>query len=129
MSGCALCVYDLYDDALAAYSDACRAARDELRARGVSVSESVWPVELRGKDITEDGPNGGMPVKRVDPVRAAFEQMERELMARRAKENEAEKGAATGTSKEGTQRPRPEPGIVTGALGKAHQSFHFHFVY
>lgn len=116
MSGCALCVYDLYDDALAAYSDACRAACNELRAQGVN--KSAWPTELRdNKDITEDGPNGGMPVKRVDPVRAAFEQMERELMARRAKE--AEKG----TSKEGTQRPRPEPGIVVGALGKALKNF------
>ncbi len=45
MSGCAICVYDLYEESLAAYRDAVNTLRQSLTA--VKVPESEWPVNLR----------------------------------------------------------------------------------
>ena len=108
MSGCAICVYDLYDDAMSAFQDAWAAARDELRAKGVD--EISWPAELREKLSAPNskryqGPNLH---KLVDPVKAAFEKMERELEARRAAQQREGLGSV-----ESTERPRPEVGIGT----------------
>ena len=108
MSGCAICVYDLYDDAMSTYQDACAAARDDLRAKGVD--EISWPAELRGNLSVSNAKEHQEPslYKPVDPVKAAFEKMERELEARRAAQQK--EGLE---SVESTERPRPEVGMGT----------------
>lgn len=104
MSGCAICVYDLYDDAMTTYKDACRTVCDELLARGVD--EEIWPVQLRSFRSGSGREASSQEVK-VDPVKAAFEKMERELQARQAAQMKETIGSV-----EGAERPRPELGLV-----------------
>lgn len=104
MSGCAICVYDLYDDAMSTYKDKCRTVCDELRARGAD--EDIWPAELRSFS-TGRGLEALPQEVKVDPVKAAFEKMERELQGRRAAQ-----GKETMGSVEGAETPRPELGSV-----------------
>ena len=44
MSGCAVCVYDLYDDALTEYRERIVALQTALRAKGVP--EAEWPARI-----------------------------------------------------------------------------------
>ncbi|TRM59620.1 hypothetical protein BD626DRAFT_607597, partial [Schizophyllum amplum] len=78
MSGCAVCVYDLHEEALQAYKASVANIRAGLVTMGVP--ESQWPARLQAK---------AGPVKRADRPNAdvslsAFEQMERSLAAKRA---------------------------------------------
>ncbi|KAH8116004.1 hypothetical protein DFH11DRAFT_1583515 [Phellopilus nigrolimitatus] len=70
MSGCAVCVHDLYAESLAAYD----AAVAELRVAlaGAHVPEAAWPAEIR---VEKE--------RKKDAVLSAFEQMELQLAARR----------------------------------------------
>lgn len=74
MSGCAICVHDLYADALKEYRDSLRRLRETLRLK--SVHESLWPKELialsDGGVEDEDGAD-------LDPTMKAFMQMEKGL--------------------------------------------------
>ncbi|KAJ7054280.1 hypothetical protein C8F01DRAFT_995622 [Mycena amicta] len=76
MSGCAVCVYDLYEESLAAYRDAVATFRGTLLASGVPHSE--WPAGTH--------PDGGAgeqsPATTVtgrSVIRDAFEELERAL--------------------------------------------------
>ncbi|KAL1741325.1 oxidoreductase-like protein, partial [Schizophyllum fasciatum] len=77
MSGCAVCVYDLYEEALQAYKETLTSIRAGLVHMGVP--ESQWPERLREK---ADG--AAKKVERpIDISRNAFEEMERSLAAKR----------------------------------------------
>lgn len=71
MSGCAVCVYDLYDEARQDYVQALGKLHANLDKMGVP--EDQWPVDIRR---TPDSPQ---PAKRADVVLSAFEQFEKAL--------------------------------------------------
>ncbi|KAJ7888326.1 hypothetical protein B0H14DRAFT_2337286 [Mycena olivaceomarginata] len=72
MSGCAVCVYDLYEESLAAYKESLAAFRMTLVSDGIP--EESWPKSVRAGDTTE----------RKKPVSlSAFEELERSLKAKR----------------------------------------------
>lgn len=64
MSGCAVCVYDLYDESLAAYRESIAKVTATLNSMGVP--ESEWPNGLKSKGVE--------PKK--DVTLTVFEQME-----------------------------------------------------
>lgn len=76
MSGCAVCVHDLYNESLEEYNDTMRKMRASLTALGVQ--ESNWPDRVRGSgNVSENEKvNGG---RKVNPIMSAFDAMEREL--------------------------------------------------
>ncbi|THV07290.1 hypothetical protein K435DRAFT_833642 [Dendrothele bispora CBS 962.96] len=79
MSGCAVCVYDLYEESLGLYKEALAKVTATLTSMGVP--ESEWPASLRSSAA-------GLEVgKKKDVALSAFEEMERRL---------AEKSAAAG---------------------------------
>lgn len=69
MSGCAICVYDLYEESLEAYKESIVTLRSSLSA--LSIPESEWPDRVRT--------NTPATAKRHDIVLNAFEEMERQL--------------------------------------------------
>ncbi|KAJ6503868.1 oxidoreductase-like protein, partial [Mycena sanguinolenta] len=72
MSGCAICVYDLYEDSLSAYTDSMAAFRTTLSSAGIP--EESWPTSVRTGDTAA----------RAKPVTmSAFEELERSLKAKR----------------------------------------------
>ncbi|KAJ7463885.1 hypothetical protein B0H11DRAFT_2240828 [Mycena galericulata] len=79
MSGCAVCVYDLYEEDLAAYSASLDGLRATLTAKGIP--EAAWPegVRVRGRGGDEGG--GG---SRGDTL-SALEALEKALADKRAK--------------------------------------------
>ncbi|KAF8313381.1 hypothetical protein F5887DRAFT_908947 [Amanita rubescens] len=64
MSGCAVCVYDLYEEAVEMWKVEVEGVKGRLREMGVD--ESEWPVGLQTR-------------QRKNVVQDAFEQLEREL--------------------------------------------------
>ena len=97
MSGCAVCVHDLYAEALEAHEHAISNIRSALHDRGVD--ESTWPKQLSEGFQEEDDSIRGMGNKvdltGKDLMKAkraslsAFEQMELQLAAKkRAQETE-----------------------------------------
>ncbi|KAL1718335.1 oxidoreductase-like protein, partial [Schizophyllum commune] len=76
MSGCAVCVYDLYEEALQAYKDSLTSIRAGLVQMGVP--ESQWPERLR-----EKASKAAKVERPIDISRNAFEEMERSLAAKR----------------------------------------------
>ncbi|KAI0702029.1 hypothetical protein C8T65DRAFT_655763 [Cerioporus squamosus] len=84
MSGCAVCVYDLYDEAREDYIKAVDHLRSELTKQNVPKSE--WPADIR-----PDWKGGQTsPVSRSDVTLSAFEQLELALKARREREAQKE---------------------------------------
>lgn len=76
MSGCAICVYDLYQESLEAYKAAVVTLRNNLTA--LNIPESEWPKQIQlnvEKQKQNSQPN--------DVALSAFEKMELELAARR----------------------------------------------
>ncbi|KAF8180436.1 hypothetical protein BJ912DRAFT_855169 [Pholiota molesta] len=73
MSGCAVCVYDLYEESLEAYKEAVAALRASLT--GLHIPEEEWPAQIRPKDAASDTERG----PRKDAILNAFEEMERQL--------------------------------------------------
>lgn len=71
MSGCAICVHDLYNEALEAYDGAVASLRSSLTAHGIP--ESEWPAQIQTKAEKE---------RKKDVILSAFEQMELELAAK-----------------------------------------------
>jgi hypothetical protein len=75
MSGCAVCVYDLYQESLDNYKTAVASVRASLTSMGVPVGQ--WPENIR---LDMEG-------KMSPPIiLSAFEEMERKLKARREAE-------------------------------------------
>ncbi|EEB94307.1 hypothetical protein MPER_06896 [Moniliophthora perniciosa FA553] len=72
MSGCAVCVYDLYDESLAAYRESVDKVKATLRKMGVP--EEEWPASL-GPEVKG--------TRRDNPTLSAFEEMERVLKQKR----------------------------------------------
>jgi hypothetical protein len=75
MSGCAVCVYDLYQESLDAYKTAVVSIRASLTSMGVPVEQ--WPENIRVDLERKTTPS---------IILSAFEEMERELKARRKAE-------------------------------------------
>lgn len=75
MSGCAICVYDLYEDSLQTYDERVNAVQTKLRSLGVP--EAEWPESIRPAK-----PSGGVTGEgkgSKSPVMSAFEELERKL--------------------------------------------------
>lgn len=76
MSGCAVCVYDVYEDALVAYKESVVTLRTALAAR--DIPENEWPVHIRTAGVSV------MPTTTTKgAVLDAFEEMERALKEKR----------------------------------------------
>ena len=88
MSGCAVCVYDLHEEALEAYKEAVLSLRNSLSA--LHIPKDEWPSSIRQQSSFE--PSG--PDKRKEMVLNAFEEMERTLKLKRQSEAEASKTQA-----------------------------------
>ena len=71
MSGCAVCVYDLYEESLASYEDSITALRKSLGALGIP--PNTWPLNFR-PDVEKSTPES-----RKGVILNAFEEMERKL--------------------------------------------------
>jgi hypothetical protein len=69
MSGCAICVYDLYEESLEAYKESIVALRSSLSA--LSIPDSEWPDRVRTNTPAAE--------KRHEVIFNAFEEMERQL--------------------------------------------------
>lgn len=69
MSGCAICVYDLYEESLEAYKESIVALRSSLSA--LSIPDSEWPDRVRTNTPAVE--------KRHEVILNAFEEMERQL--------------------------------------------------
>ena len=96
MSGCAVCVYDLYDEARTDYIQAV----DKIRADLVrmSVPEHEWPPDIRSnpQDAQSD------PAPKATPVLNAFEQLELALKAKKEKAVNATPNSTASTEGSGS---------------------------
>ena len=79
MSGCAVCVYDLYDEARKDYMHAIGNIRSELTKMGVP--ETEWPADIR----TDWQGGQTSPVSKPNVSLSAFEQLELALRTKREK--------------------------------------------
>lgn len=79
MSGCAVCVYDLYEESLASYEDSITALRKSLGALGIP--QDTWPLNVR-PDVEKTTPES-----RKGVILNAFEEMERKLKEKKEKED------------------------------------------
>ncbi|KAG2063751.1 hypothetical protein BDR04DRAFT_1111144 [Suillus decipiens] len=73
MSGCAICVYDIYEESLEAYKESIVALRSSLSA--LSIPDSEWPDRVRTNPPAAE--------KRQEVILNAFEEMERQLKEKR----------------------------------------------
>ena len=69
MSGCAICVHDLYQDSIEAYDQAIETLRSSLSS--LHIPESDWPVNIR--------PSSDHRTRRTNVSLDAFQEMERML--------------------------------------------------
>lgn len=86
MSGCAICVYDLYEESLEAYKKAVADLRMKLTS--MNIPEDQWPNNIQSHK--KSGPS----TQAVDPasvVRSAFEEMERILKEKRVMREDDER--------------------------------------
>jgi len=84
MSGCAVCVYDLYEETLEAYKEAVLSLRNSLSA--LHIPDDEWPISIRQQGASEPS----VPGKQKEMVLNAFEEMERALKLKRQSEAEAQ---------------------------------------
>ncbi|KAG6331297.1 hypothetical protein ID866_7795, partial [Astraeus odoratus] len=82
MSGCAVCVYDLYEDSLKEYKQAVATLRASLSA--LSIPESRWPSHIRMSTTATDE-HATSANRQRDAVFSAFDEMERTLKEKREK--------------------------------------------
>lgn len=82
MSGCAICVHDLYQEALEDYNASVASVRDSLQS--LHVPEERWPESIRVKATKA-------PKEQRQDIRlSAFEELERRLKAKHESEVQAE---------------------------------------
>ena len=85
MSGCAICVYDLYEESLEAYENSLNTLISNLDALGIP--EHEWPESIRPSNVTNNaetsGESGSGAGERKAQVLSAFEELERSLQAKR----------------------------------------------
>lgn len=74
MSGCAVCVYDLYEESFDAFKESVETLRKNLTA--MNIPEHEWPRHIQTKNI--------QPGKPTNVVTSAFEEMERRLKEKHA---------------------------------------------
>ncbi|KAI0765345.1 hypothetical protein C8Q74DRAFT_1318736 [Fomes fomentarius] len=86
MSGCAVCVYDLYDEARKDYIQALDNLRSNLDE--LNIPESEWPVDIRPD-------RQGGPVTKPNVTLSAFEQLEQALKAKK-EQSQATSSSSTG---------------------------------
>ncbi|KAF9063003.1 oxidoreductase-like protein [Rhodocollybia butyracea] len=86
MSGCAVCVYDLYEDSLAAYRDA--VAKIKATLNSMDVPETEWPHSLQ----LENGTEG----RKKDVTLSVFEQMELEMQRRKQEKLDVDSATLVG---------------------------------
>jgi len=82
MSGCAVCVHDLYLESLNDYKMSLRSAYDNLISRPHPPPVSLWPVELQKMDerrAHQDTDVDDEIDESVDPVTRAFMMLEKQL--------------------------------------------------
>jgi Oxidoreductase-like protein, N-terminal len=79
MSGCAICIHDLYLDALAAYHESVSSLRMSLSA--LDIPESEWPsnIQTSGVESKEE--------RKSDVNTDAFLALERSLREKKATDN------------------------------------------
>ena len=87
MSGCAVCVYDLYEESLKAYKEAVLSLQNSLSALHIPMDE--WPSSIRHQQNSFE-PSSAPDIKRKEIVLNAFEEMERSLKLKRQSEVEAQ---------------------------------------
>jgi hypothetical protein len=102
MSGCAICVHDLYAEALTEYQTSLDALRTTLHSRGVS--EDKWPESIRHHKADAK--------PQVNPTMSAFEQLEKMLAEKQAKRS-AEEAKATGACREQLKQLQTTHGCVS----------------
>ena len=76
MSGCAICVYDLYNEALTDYKAKITQIQSDLSA--LYIPRSEWPVQLRGSPMAGDK----QPNQTQNTSMSAFEALEMKLKAK-----------------------------------------------
>lgn len=79
MSGCAICVYDLYNEAFEDYNKAIESLRTSLRT--LAIPESEWPVRIRPLQA-----GAKRAEVRKDTALSAFEEFERQLKMKKEKQ-------------------------------------------
>ena len=79
MSGCAICVQDLYAEALEEYKKAAESVRASLRA--LNIPEDSWPPEIQTSGAKKTEP-------KKNTVYDAFAELERKLQAKHKAESQ-----------------------------------------
>ncbi|KAI0790374.1 oxidoreductase-like protein [Abortiporus biennis] len=74
MSGCAVCVYDLYQEALEDYQNSLSSLRTSLK--GINIPEDQWPQQIR---LPAGGTKSSQKPRERDVALSAFEELERRL--------------------------------------------------
>ncbi|KAF9558583.1 hypothetical protein CPC08DRAFT_638827 [Agrocybe pediades] len=97
MSGCAVCVYDLYEESMEAYRDALSKLKTSLSA--LNIPETEWPATIRPKDLnTQTNSKAAEQEIRKSTVLSAFEEMERALALKKQQQQAATLPAVGGSS-------------------------------
>ena len=82
MSGCAICVHDLYQESLDAYNESISSLRASLSA--LSIPEAEWPADIQNNTANREEEKKG----RGNVSLNAFVEMERALALKKKKESE-----------------------------------------
>ncbi|EAU81387.2 hypothetical protein CC1G_05217 [Coprinopsis cinerea okayama7 len=105
MSGCAICVYDLYDESLEAYEESIDKIRARLTDMGVAMEE--WPASIRPGASSSSSQASDSPQAARGAVYSAFEELERNLKAKQAAA--AESAASAEAKSDYPSSPSPLP--------------------
>ncbi|VDC07441.1 unnamed protein product [Peniophora sp. CBMAI 1063] len=79
MSGCAVCVYDLYDESLQSYKESLAAVRASLAK--MDIPEADWPADIRAESASTPS-----TPREKSVALSAFEEMERQLLEKRTQQ-------------------------------------------
>ena len=82
MSGCAICVHDLYQESLDAYNENISSLRVSLSA--LHIPEAEWPADIQNNTTNREEEKKG----RGNVSLKAFVEMERALALKKKKESE-----------------------------------------
>ncbi|EJD05443.1 uncharacterized protein FOMMEDRAFT_165862 [Fomitiporia mediterranea MF3/22] len=110
MSGCAVCVYDLYDEAEEAYENALGTLRAALFKK--SIPENTWPAQIRrGRQGASDR-NLAVhdPAKARQVTLSAFEQLELQLASRRIQDQKQNEGRSSPGLSQATENSSGDAG-------------------